>query len=250
MLWLEFNMRDPKFADVRIRQAVAHAINRDLLADTVWYGSASAATGPINNKSRFYTKDVPLYPYDPKKAQALLDAAGLKADGNGVRLKLNFDVAPYDENYLRTGEFVRQQLKQVGIEVELRGQDTPTYFRRIWTDNDFMLNLYGISNSPDPTIGVQRMFWSKNIVKGAPFTNGSGFTSAKVDALLEAAQVEVGAARRVALWQDFQRLAMTELPIVPLLQLEMTTILNKRVKNLVFSGLGVYDTFANVYVEK
>ena len=71
-------------------------------------------------------------------------------------------------NYTRSGEFIRQQLKQIGVEVELRGQDTPTYFRRIWTDNDFILNMYGISNSPDPTIGVQRMFWSKNIVKGAP----------------------------------------------------------------------------------
>lgn len=250
MMWLEFNMRDPKLSDVRIHQAFAHAINKELLANTVWYGSASAATGPIVKTSRFYTADVPQYPYDPKKAQALLDAAGLKPDSNGVRLRLTFDVAPYDVNYTRSGEFIRQQLKQIGVEVELRGQDTPTYFRRIWTDNDFILNMYGISNSPDPTIGVQRMFWSKNIVKGAPFTNGSGFSNPQADALLEAAQVEVDPAKRKAIWHDFQRLAMTELPIVPLLQLDMMTIVNKRVKNLVYGGLGVYDTFANVYVEK
>ena len=68
--------------------------------------------------------------------------------------------------------------------------------------------------------------------------------------MLEAAQVEVDPAKRKAIWHDFQRLAMTELPIVPLLQLDMMTIVNKRVKNLVYGGLGVYDTFANVYVEK
>ena len=110
--------------------------------------------------------------------------------------------------------------------------------------------MYGISNSPDPTIGVQRMFWSKNIVKGAPFTNGSGFSNPDADALLEAAQVEVDPAKRTALWHDFQRLAMTELPIVPLLQLDMTAIVNQRVKNVVHGGLGVYDTFANVYLEE
>jgi peptide/nickel transport system substrate-binding protein len=250
MLWLEFNMRDPRFSDVRVRQALAYAINKDLLAETVWYGSASAATGPITKSSQFYTADVPKFTYNPKKARALLDAAGLKPSADGVLLHITFDVAPYDDNYLRSGEFVRQQLKEVGVNAELRGQDTPTYFRRIWTDNDFMLNMYGISNSPDPTIGVQRMYWSKNILKGSPFTNGSGFSNPKVDALLEMAQVETDPAKREAVWHDFQRLAMTELPIVPLLQLDMTTILNKRVKNLVYGGLGIYDTFANVYLEK
>ena len=250
MLWLEFNTRKPELSDVRIHQAFAHAINRELLADTVWYGSASAATGPIVNTSRFHTADVPRYPYDPERAKELLDAAGLEPDGDGVRMRLTFDVAPYDGNYLRSGEFVRQQLKEIGVEVELRGQDTGAYFRRIWTDNDYVLNMYGISNSPDPTIGVQRMFWSKNIVKGAPFTNGSGFSNPEADALLEAAQVEVDPARRTALWHDFQRLAMTELPIVPLLQLDMTSIVNQRVKNLVGGGLGVYDTFANVHLEE
>jgi peptide/nickel transport system substrate-binding protein len=248
MMWLEFNMRDPQFADLRVRQAFAFAINKELLADTVWYGSASVATGPIAKSSGFYTADVMQFPYDPKKARGLLDAAGLKAGANGVRVHITFDVAPYDDNYLRTGEFVRQQLKEIGVDAELRGQDTPTYFRRIWTDNDFRLNLYSLSNSPDPTIGVQRMYWSKNIIKGAPFTNGSGFSNPQVDALLEAAQTEIDPTKRKAIWYDFQRLAMTELPIIPLLQLDMTTILNRRVKNLVSGGLGIYDTFANVYL--
>ena len=50
--------------------------------------------------------------------------------------------------------------------------------------------------------------------------------------------------------RDFQQLAMTELPIIPLLRLDMVTILNKRVKNLAAGGLGIYDTFADVYVER
>ena len=193
---------------------------------------------------------MPRYEYAPKKAESLLDEAGFKRGPDGVRMRLALDAAPYDENYLRSGEFVRQQLRQVGIEASMRNEDSPAYFRRIWTANDFQLNLYGISNTPDPTIGVQRLYWSKNIVKGAPFTNGSGYENAQIDRILEAAQVESDPQKRKKLWAQFQQLAMTELPIIPLLRLDMVTILNKRVKNLAAGGLGIYDTFADVYVER
>jgi peptide/nickel transport system substrate-binding protein len=165
-------------------------------------------------------------------------------------MKIAFDPAPYDEHYLRSGEFIRQQLRQVGIDATQRAQDAPTYLRRIWTANEYQLNLYGISNTPDPTIGVQRLWWSKNIVKGAPFTNGSGYTNAQVDKVLEAAQVEADPQKRRKLWEEFQQLAMMELPIIPLLRVDNTTVLNKRVKNFLTSGLGVYDTLADIYIEQ
>lgn len=250
MLYLEFNMRDPMFRDVRVRQAFAHAINRTQLVDVVWLGSGAPATGPISDKLQFYSANVPRYDFSLKKAEALLDEAGFKRGGDGVRMRLTLDAAPYDENYLRSGEFVRQALRQIGVEVSLRNQDTPTYFRRVWTSYDFQLNLYGISNGPDPSIGVQRIYWSKNIVKGAPFTNGSGYSSPQMDRILEAARIETDPQKRRKLWEEFQQLAMTDLPIVPLMRLEQMTITNRRVKNLVGGALGIYDTFADVYVER
>lgn len=251
MFYFEFNMRDATFQDVRVRRAFAHALNRAQLAEVVWMGSAAPATGPISDKLiRFYSPNVPRYEFNPKKAEALLDEAGVKRGADGIRLRLTLDTAPYDENYLRSGEFLRQQLRQVGIEVTMRSQDTPAYLRRIWTANEYQLNLYGISNTPDPTIGVQRMYWSKNILQGAPFTNGSGYSNPQMDRLLEAAQVEADPQKRRKLWEDFQQLAMTELPIIPLLRSDMVTIMNRRVKNLVVGGLGIYDTFAEVYVER
>ena len=165
-------------------------------------------------------------------------------------MRLTLDAAPYDDNYLRSGEFVRQQLRQVGIEASMRSQDTATYFRRVWTANEFQLNLYGISNTPDPTIGVQRVYWSRNIVKGAPFTNGSGYSNPQMDRILESAQVEADPQKRRKLWEEFQQLAMTDLPIIPLLRPEMVTVVNRRVKNLVAGGLGVYDTFADVAIDR
>jgi len=251
MFYLEFNMRDPMFKDVRIRRAVAHAINTAQLAEVVWQQFAVPATGPISDRlTRFYSPNVPRYEYAPKKAEALLDEAGFRRGSDGVRMRLTLDAAPYDDNYLRSGEFVRQQLRQVGIEASMRSQDTATYFRRVWTANEFQLNLYGISNTPDPTIGVQRVYWSRNIVKGAPFTNGSGYSNPQMDRILEAAQVEADPQKRRKLWEEFQQLAMTDLPIIPLLRPEMVTVVNRRVKNLVAGGLGVYDTFADVAIDR
>jgi peptide/nickel transport system substrate-binding protein len=251
LFFLEFNMRDAMFRDVRVRRAIAHAINSAQLAEVVWFGSAAPATGPISDKlTRFYSPSVPRYEYAPKKAETLLDEAGFKRGADGVRMRLTLDAAPYDENYLRSGEFVREQLRQIGVDTSMRSEDTPTYFRRIWTANEFQLNLYGISNTPDPTIGVQRLYWSKNIIKGAPFTNGSGYANPQMDRILEAAQVEPDPQKRKKLWDEFQQFAMSELPIIPLLRLDMVTIMNRRVKNLAAGGLGIYDTFADVYVER
>jgi ABC-type transport system substrate-binding protein len=55
---------------------------------------------------------------------------------------------------------------------------------------------------------VQRLYWSKNILKGAPFTNGSGYSNAQMDRILEAAQVEPDPQKRRKLWEEFQQLAM------------------------------------------
>ena len=251
MMYLEFNMRDPMFRDVKVRQAFAHAINKAQLVDVVWLGSGTPATGPISEKlTQFYSANVPRYEFSVRRAEALLDEAGFKRGADGVRMRVTLDAAPYDENYLRSGEFVRQALRPIGVEASLRSQDTPTYFRRVWTSNEFQLNLYGISNGPDPSIGVQRIYWSKNILKGAPFTNGSGYGSPQMDRVLEAARIETDPQKRRKLWEEFQQVAMTDLPIVPLMRLEQMTIVNRRIKNLVGGALGIYDTFADVYIER
>ena len=191
MYYLEFNMRDPQFKDVRVRQAIAHAIDRDFVAKNTWFGYATPATGPISNKQpKFYTDNVPKYPFNTKRAEELLDQAGFPRQAGGIRFKISHDPASGSEEYRRFGEYFKQAMKTIGIDVELRVSDSATYQRRVWTDNAYQTTSYGIFTMPDPTIGVQRVFWSKNISKGVPYSNGSGYTSAEMDTLLEAAQVE------------------------------------------------------------
>jgi peptide/nickel transport system substrate-binding protein len=250
MHYLEFNMEDPQFKDVRVRKAFAYAINKDFIINNVWFGHAGAATGPISPQVvQFYSADVPSYPYDPKKAEKLLDEAGFPRKAGGVRFKVTLDPVPFAERYGRAGEYIKQALRQVGIDVVLRSTDAPTWLRRIYTDRSFQVSNYDIYNMSDPTIGVQRMYWSKAHKKGVVFSNGSGYSNPEMDRTLEAAQVEVDPVKRKKLFADMQRLAMEDLPIIPILYNKYVTVYNKRAHGLDAGIDGLFGTFADVYVD-
>jgi peptide/nickel transport system substrate-binding protein len=247
MYYLELNARDPQFKDVRVRQAIAHAIDRDFVARNTWFGYATAATGPISVKQpKFYTDKVPRYPFDTRRAEELLDQAGFPRKADGIRFKISHDPASGSEEYRRFGEYFRQAMKTIGIDVELRVSDAATYQRRIWTDNAYQTTSYGIFTMPDPTIGVQRIFWSKNIRKGVPYSNGSGYTSAEMDALLESAQTESDPTKRRDLWHRMQVLAMTDLPIIPIINRSHTSVYSKRLAHFTEDVEGVFGSFAAV----
>jgi peptide/nickel transport system substrate-binding protein len=247
MYYFEFNMRDPQFRDVRVRQAIAHALNRDMVAKNVWFGYGTPATGPVSHRiAKFYNANVPKYAFDTKKAEALLDAAGFPRKADGVRFKIFHDPSTYTDQYRRFADYFKQAMRQIGIDVELRMSDAATFQRRIWTENAYQTTSYGIFNMPDPTIGVQRIFWSKNIRKGVPYSNGSGYASAEMDRIFEAAQSENDPAKRRELFNAMQVLAMTDLPIIPIVDVDYTTVYDKRLKNTTEDVEGVFGTFAKL----
>ncbi|WP_082512547.1 ABC transporter substrate-binding protein [Afipia sp. Root123D2] len=247
MYYFEFNMRDPQFKDLRVRQAIAHAINRDFVAKNVWFGYGSAATGPVSQKLvKFYNPDVPKYPFDPKKAEALLDAAGFPRKAGGVRFRITHDPSTYSDQYRRFAEYFKQAMRAIGIDVDIQNADAATFQRRIWTDNVYQTASYGIFNMSDPTIGVQRMYWSKNIRKGVPYSNGSGYSNPEMDKLLEVAQNEIDPVKRREFFNKMQVLAMTDLSIIPIINVDYTTVYNKRVEGLTDDLEGVFGTYANI----
>ena len=90
------------------------------------------------------------------------------------------------------------------------------------------------------------MYWSKNIRKGVAYSNGSGYSSPEMDRILEAAQTEVDANKRRELFGEMQRLAMTDLPIIPIVTESFVTIYNKRVQRLEADAEGVLGTSRDV----
>lgn len=229
MFFLDFNVRRPQFQDVRVRRAIAHAIDKKALADTVWFGFARPATGPIPSyQKQFYTADVPQYGFDLARAEQLLDEAGYKKGSDGIRFRISHDPMPYGDEYTRSGEFVRQALKQVGIEVTLRNHDLPTFLRKVFSERDFdTLNSF-YAAFPDPQIGVHRRFSTEAIKTGTPWSNASGYSKPETDAIINAIQTEGDIARRVELIHQLQRVAQADLPSITLLELRPFRVFSAR----------------------
>ena len=246
---LQVNMRNPDLAKLPVRQAILHAINRDNLARAVWYGSGRAATSPIPHQAGdLRLANPPAYPYDPKKAEALLESAGYKRGADNFRLKLSLDWIPLGEANLHAAEFIKQSLQKVGIETTIVSSDLPTYLKRVYTDYAFDLNLFLYAPIFDPSMGLQRFYWSKAARKGSPFVNASNYSNPAMDKVLEAAAVETDEAKRKELYHEFQKIAMTDLPVLPLLDLDYTAIISKKVHNVMEWPEGLRGNFAGVWL--
>ena len=245
--WIEFNLQRPRFQDVRVRRAIAHALNKEFMLKAVWFNFGTVSTGPISRAlSEFYTDKVTTYEFNIEKANRLLDEAGMPRGKDGIRFSMTHDPLPLQNYFFRAGEYFRQAMARVGIAVELRTQDFGTWARRVYTDRDFDTTLSSAHNLTDPSIGVQRFFWSKSIAKGVPFSNGSGYSNAEVDKLLEAAQTEMDRAKRASLFHRFQQVVAEDLPQIPLIDTQWFTIQNRRLRNVELSPYGPQDNFSEV----
>jgi len=246
----EFNLDRPALRDVRIRQAFAHAIDRQFLLERVWHGYGTIENSPIpRSLAAFSDPSVPQYPYDPGKAGQLLDAAGLKPDGQGIRLRLRHDPAPTGDMLQKSALVIRDNLRKVGIDLQIRTSDFPSFLKRVYTDRDFDTILYSASAGPDPAIGTQRFYWSRNFEPGVVFSNGAHYVNPRVDALLEQAQQEGDAERRKALYRTFQQQVEQDLPRIPLIAGAAVTIASSRVRNLPDTAYGMLDNFAGVSLD-
>jgi peptide/nickel transport system substrate-binding protein len=247
----QFNLRKGPLADRRVRQAIAHAIDRGAIGRNVWFGFAGPAVGPVPpSQRRWLDEDVPRYGFDPRRAEQLLDEAGQMRGAEGRRFKLTLDYLPLGADHRRTAEFLRQQLARVGIEAEVRDQDLPAYVKRIYGDRDFDLAIGYVYALPDPALGVQRLYWSKGPFRDAPFGNASGYANPEMDRLIEAAQGERDATLRRGLYGQMQRLAQEDLPVLSLFELKFFTMFNRRVRNHTVDAEGPCGNFATVWLAR
>lgn len=244
----EFNLDRPALRDARVRQAIAHAIDRDFLVKNVWFGEAVAATSPVpSTQAAFHDAAPPPYPYDLKRAAALLDQAGLKPDARGVRLTLSCDPYPTGP-IVQTAHYLRSSLRRIGVQLNVRVQDAGEFVNRIYTRRDFDTVVYGANAGPDPAIGSQRFYLSKNFEPGIAFSNGAHYANPQVDALLEAAQVEPDPGKRRALYVQFQRTVGRDAVTLPLVSVSPPVLASRRVRNVIVSADGILGNFASVYL--
>jgi peptide/nickel transport system substrate-binding protein len=245
----EFNLERPQFRDPRVRQAFAHAFDRDFLVKNIWFGYADHAEAPIPSAfPAFYTQNVPTYPLDLAKAEALLEEAGLKRNAQGIRLTLSNDPAPTGP-LASIAQHLRSNLDKIGVKLQIRSSDFGEFVNRVYTRRDFDTVIYNANAGPDPAIGIQRFYWSKNFKPGVAFSNAADYHNAHVDELLESGQIELDQHRRRTLYDELQRVVQTDLPRIPLVSPHTVTLVRRNVVN--FTGnQTLYGNFANIALTK
>ncbi|MGB3435872.1 ABC transporter substrate-binding protein [Achromobacter sp.] len=247
--WLAFNTARKPLNDVRVRQAIAYATDKGFITKALNAGFAQPADGPIIGTSPFATQDVAKYPLDLKKSEQLLEEAGFKKDAKGERLSLTVDYMPgSDVQGKNVAEYLRSQLKKVGIAVQVRASpDFPTWAKRI-ASKDFDMTTDIVFNWGDPVIGVHRTYLSSNI-RDIIWTNTQSYANPKVDELLEQAGTETDADKRRALYAEFQRLVTVDVPIDFLTVIPYHTLSSKKVHGLPDGIWGVISPMDDTYLQ-
>ena len=183
---IEFNFRRKELSDIRVRRAIAHAINVPFFIDNFLGDFAKLGTGPIPSTSTdFYPgANTPQYPYDKAKAAALLDEAGFKAGRGGTRFSLKLLPAPWGEDISLWSTFIQQSLGEIGIPVEIVRNDGGGFLKQVYDEHAFDLATGWHQYRNDPAVSTT-VWYRSGQPKGAPWTNQWGWEDKTVDKTID-----------------------------------------------------------------
>ncbi len=129
-------------------------------------------------------------------------------------------------------DFIRSSLARIGLKVDVIEGDLGTFIKSVYYDRKFDLNVNGLGLLFDPTVGVQRIYWSDGIKHPLPYVNAAHYNNPEVDDLFRRASVEVDESRRAAQFKQIQAIVGQDLPAFPLVALQTVTVSNRRVHDL------------------
>lgn len=201
--YVGFNMRNPILQDVRVRQAISHLIPREAIVERVLRGVGRVAVSPISPDVPWFNPDVPRYDYDPERARALLEEAGL---GQGIRLRLHTNENPVR---IQIAEILQFEAQRVGIELQVTIEEFGAFIARILdtTTADYDLYLLGWTGNVDPNYAMYGLFHSQGD------NNYVGYSNPALDVLLEAGRrVPPSTDESNAIYQEAQALLMADPP--------------------------------------
>ncbi len=234
--YLELNLRDPILKDARVRQALAYAIDRAPLLHYLWRDMARPAAGVLPPEHWAYDAGVRQYEHNPQKARELLDAAGYRAV-NGVRFHLTMKTSTQEDPRLLAA-VLQQQLRDVGIALDIRSYEFATFFSDVTKGAFQMYPLRWIGGNEDPDI-FEYAFDSKSIPPKR--ANRGYYSNPKVDALIDDARNSLDQEHRRKDYFEVQRILAEDLPSINLYYIDNVLVHSRRVKNLALSPSNNYD---------
>ena len=219
-----------------MRQAIAHAINRQPLIHYLWRDSARPAASVLPPESWAYFGGVRQYSFDPVEARKLLDAAGL-TEKNGIRFHLTMKTSTEESSRAMAAVF-QQQLRDVGIALDIRSFEAATFLADITHGEFQMYSLRWLGSNEDPDFFEYAFHSARIIPNGA---NRQYYSNPRVDALIDKARQEIDQSARKRDYAEVQRILANDLPYIDLWYFDNVMVHSKRVSNLELNPSGNYD---------
>jgi len=234
-LWMEMNVHKPPFDDVRVRQALNYAVDKDLIIEKVFKGMAKPLPGVLSPLNNFVHPNLKPYPYDKDKALALLAEAGWKdSDGDGI---LDKDGKPFSfvidcqEVARPLAEALAGQLREIGIDASVRVWEY-SVLRPLLLAGERMAFLGDWGDSAFDPVGHMEAKWH-SYKEGTPYGRGnfSTYSNPRVDELIAAGEREIDLEKRHAIYNEAQEILYEEAPAIFLVLPEAIEAASTRVQN-------------------
>nr|WP_154893852.1 ABC transporter substrate-binding protein [Paenibacillus xylanexedens] len=192
-----------KFPDPKVRQAMAYAMNRQLIVDQLLKGQGELVDGMLGQNHPYYNKDIPLYSYDPEKAKALLNEAGWDFNQS-----IEFVVPTGNKIREQASDIIAENLKAAGLKVQVTKLDFPTtYQRALKHDYDLTVLNLGFILDPNSVLGLFKTGVSFNI---------ADYSNTEVDELLAQGAEELEPSKRFEIYQQVQQMLHDDVPVIAL----------------------------------
>ncbi len=249
---IDFNLDNPILQDRKVRHALAYASNRDVISEALFDGRQPAAHSNISPLDAVHNDDIPRYPYDPEKAESLLEDAGwndlrngIRYDGEGNPLRLTFQTTAGDRTRELMQQALQSQWRDVGFDVRIRNEPPRVFFGQTMAQRNFPgMALYAWLSAPESvprsTLHSDQIPSEENSWTGQ---NYPGYANPRMDDLLDGIETELDEERRQELWDEMQRLYAEDLPVLPLLWRAQAHILPKWLTGLQPTGNQFPSTF-------
>src|SRR5271166_2555043 len=234
--YIALNLRDPVLKDVRVRRAIAYAINVQPIIHYLLRDEAQPAYSVLPPQHWAYDADVTKYPHDPDRAQRILDEAGYRPV-NGIRFHITMKTSTEESTRLLAA-VLQQQLHEVGIALDIRTFEFATFFADITKGAYQFHSLRWIGGNLDPDI-FEHIFGSNSFAPKR--ANRTFYSNARVDELIREGRSTVDQQKRKAIYDQIQQIVAEDLPYINLWYLDNVLIHTHRVQGIEIGPSGNYD---------
>ncbi|PYT03424.1 MAG: hypothetical protein DMF65_04240 [Acidobacteria bacterium] len=255
VVYLEFNVEHPPLNNVKVRQAIAYAVDRESIVRDLMLGQARVANSILPESSWAYDAGQK-YTYDPARAKQLLDEAGFRdPDGDGPQMRfqkpISFKISSGNAAVSQYAGVIQNSLKSIGVPVNIETFETSTLIEQLSNGQFDMTTLRWVGGNQDPVF-LRDLFHSEEIPTSdrKAARNRGRYKSADFDRVIDEAVSTLDRDKAKALYAQAQQIVSRDLPLLPLWYPDVMVVARKGVENIQVDPSNDYSFLRSVTVQK